>query len=113
MSNKDTSVIPKGIYCYTWKEYPNEQNNWSGKVNYCPYYDVKDINGVEIPWCNYLELGGTPGSGKWKGWDDYGTAEKVLIEHFGGKEQMDEKLPLFSLFDQCKECGINDEHEDI
>jgi hypothetical protein len=60
---KDTSIIPKGDYCYTWKEVPSESNNYRGKVNQCPYYDVKNVNGVEFPWCNYLELGGTPGDG--------------------------------------------------
>jgi hypothetical protein len=58
MSGKDTSIIPKGDYCYTWKEVPSESNNYRGKVNYCPYYDVKNVNGVEFPWCNYLELVG-------------------------------------------------------
>ncbi len=37
MSGKDTSIIPKGDYCYTWKEVPSESNNYRGKVNYCPY----------------------------------------------------------------------------
>ncbi len=111
MSGKDTSIIPKGDYCYTWKEVPSESNNYRGKVNYCPYYDVKNVNGVEFPWCNYLELGGTPGDGKWKGWEDHIKADEVLTEHFGSKEQMEDKLPLFLLFDSCKECGVNTEYE--
>ena len=49
---KDTSVIPKGDYCYTWKEVPSESNNYRGTVNRCPYYDVKNVNGVQFPWCN-------------------------------------------------------------
>ena len=108
---KNTSIIPKGDYCYTWKEVPSESNNYRGKVNQCPYYDVKNVNGVEFPWCNYLELGGTPGDEKWKGWDDHTNADEVLKEHFGSKEQMEDKLPLFLLFDSCKECGVNVEEE--
>ena len=108
---KDASVIPKGDYCYTWKEVPSESNNYRGTVNRCPYYDVKNVNGVHVPWCNYLELGGFPGNGKWAGWEDSDKADEVLIEHFGSKEKMEEKLPLFLLFDSCKECGENVEDE--
>ena len=107
--SKDTSIIPKGDYCYTWKEVPSESNNYRGKVSQCPYYDVKNVDGVEFPWCNYLELGGIPSADKWLGWGDGETAEKVLIEHFGSKETMEEKLSLFLLFDSCKECGVNNE----
>jgi len=92
---KDTSVIPKGDYCYTWKEVPSESNNYRGTVNRCPYYDVKNVNGVEFPWCNYLELGG----------DD------ILNKHFGSAEETEKHLPLFFLFDGCKECGENVEDE--
>ena len=108
---KDTSVIPKGDYCYTWKEVPSESNNYRGTVNRCPYYDVKNVNGVQFPWCNYLELGGTPGDGNWAGWKDSDKADEVLTEYFGSKEKMEEKLPLFLLFDSCKECGENVEDE--
>ena len=108
---KDTSVIPKGDYCYTWIEVPSVENNFVGKTKVCPYAEVKDINGVHVPWCNYLELGGFPGNGKWAGWEDSGKADEVLIEYFGSKEKMEEKLPLFLLFDSCKECGVNTEYE--
>jgi hypothetical protein len=93
MSLKDTSIIPKGDYCYTWIEVPSESNNYRGKTKQCPYYDCKNING------------------KWKGWEDHNKADKVLTEHFGSKEQMEDKLPLFLLFDSCKECGVNVEEE--
>ena len=108
---KDTSVIPKGDYCYTWIEVPSVENNFVGKTKVCPYAEVKDINGVHVPWCNYLELGGFPGNGKWAGWEDHNKADEVLIEHFGSKEKMEEKLPLFLLFDSCKECGEKVEDE--
>ena len=44
--DKDTSVIPKGDYCYTWKEYPSAANNYRGTVNQCPYYEVNKECGV-------------------------------------------------------------------
>ena len=109
---KDISIIPKGDYCYTWKEAPSESNKYRGTVNMCPYYDVKNVNGVDFPWCNYLELGGTPGDGEWTGLEDDNKAEEILTEHFGSKEKMEEKLPLFLLFDSCKECGENEENEE-
>jgi len=108
---KDTSVIPKGDYCYTWKEVPSESNNYRVTVNRCPYYDVKNVNGVEFPWCNYLELGGTPGDGNWAGWEDSDKADDILNKHFGSTEETEKHLPLFLLFDGCKECGENVEDE--
>ena len=108
---KNTSIIPKGPYCYTWKELPSKENNFRGQVNLCPYFQVKNIDGVEFPWCDYLELGGLPGDGGFVGWSDYKKAIEVLSKHFGGEDKMDEALPLFLLFDQCKECGIDDEDE--
>ena len=108
---KDTSVIPKGDYCYTWKEVPSESNNYRGTVNQCPYYDVKNVNGVHVPWCNYLELGGYPSSGKWAGWEDIDKATDILNKHFGSEQEADKNLCLFLLFDGCKECGENVEDE--
>lgn len=110
---KDASVIPKGDYCYTWVEHPSEKNNYRGEVKHCPYYGSKIIDGIEIPWCSYLDLGGTPGNGNWAGWEDYNKAAQILNNHFGGEKEADEKLSLMLLFDYCKECGENhgDENE--
>lgn len=107
----DKSLIPKGGYCYTFDELQSEENNWRRKIKLCPYYEVKKVNGVEFPWCNYLNLGGTPGDGKWDGWEEGKDPIGILENHFGGKKEMEEKLPLFLLFDQCKECGENDEED--
>ena len=108
---KDTSVIPHGDYCYTWIEVPSVSNNFVGKTKKCPYADVKDINGVHVPWCNYLELGGYPSSGKWAGWEDIDKATDILNKHFGSEQEADKNLCLFLLFDGCKECGENVEDE--
>ncbi len=105
---KDTSIIPVGVYCYTWNELPSEKNNFRGTINKCPYLKRENVNGVEFPWCDYLEKGGFPNGGKWAGWEDEVAAEKTLIEHFGSEEKMNEKLSLSLLFDLCKECNINE-----
>ena len=109
---KDKSLIPFGPYCYTWKTLPSEKNGWCGTANVCPYWKPKTIEGIEVPWCDYLELGGTPGCGDWQGWKDYKKADKILAKHFGGEKKRDEKLCLFLLFDQCKECGENYHNEE-
>jgi hypothetical protein len=102
---KDKSKIPPGGYCYTWVELPSVENNFRGKVNQCPYYEVKEVGGVEFPWCNFLDLGGYPGAGKWRGWKNFEDAEVKLSKYFNGR--IEEKLPLSLLFDSCKECGEN------
>ena len=105
---KDISIIPSGAYCYAWNELPGEKNNFRGAINKCPYFESKNVNGVEFPWCNYLEKGGIPANDTWLGWEDEVAAEKTLIEHFGSEEKMNEKLSLSLLFDLCKECNINE-----
>lgn len=68
--NKDTSVIPEGIYCYT---------HVKGKFVACPYWSLrKDKPKQENGYCAYL------GKGDWES-DDFGL-----------------------LWDQCKECNINE-----
>lgn len=94
---KDTSIIPKGDYCYIWL---NERHE-SGlpKSQHCPYMCGKEYNGVIVSYCNYLELG-----------DIGGITEEEhakVLEYFGSEEKMDQELPLFLLFDDCKECGEN------
>jgi hypothetical protein len=70
MAEKDTSVIPAGVYCY----------DESGR---CPYWRLntgrpEQMNG----YCEYLELGD---------WMEGGT---------------------MLLWDQCKECGINNDDDE-
>lgn len=105
---KDTSIIPNGLYCYAWDELPTDRNNFRGTINKCPYFESKNVNGVEFPWCNYLEKGGIPIDDTWLSWEDEAAAEKTLIEHFGSEEKMNENLSFFLLSDLCKECGINE-----
>ena len=42
---KEIALIPPGPYCYSG-ETPR------------PYYGVKTLNGVIVPWCNHLKAGG-------------------------------------------------------
>lgn len=97
---KDTSMIPEGDYCYTWIETPNRETNFRGKTKSCPYFTKKEFNGVEVPWCSFLDCGGLDNNQE-------DSDIPKLIEHFGSEEKMNEALPLFLLWDQVKECGVN------
>ena len=83
--NKNTDVIPKGLYCYTL--HPTEKNNAGfPKVIPCPYWSRReDKPAQENGYCSFL------GEGDWE----------------------DEGFSL--LWDMCKECGENlddDEEEE-
>ena len=97
-SGKKDDIIPKGDYCYIFLK---GQKNKFGvpKTKNCPFYKSKDINGVLVPWCEYLELGGV---------DDHSEEDwKRLVEFFGSEDATFDGLPLTLLFDMVKECGEN------
>lgn len=105
----DPTVIPAGNYCYTRKTpVEGEPTHDSDgipifKLTYCPYMSTKEFNGVTVTWCNYLDKG------------DMGNhltdeEHQKLLEHFGTTEAMEKELPLFLLWDSCKECGIKDDY---
>lgn len=81
---KDKSLIPYGQYCYS-----------SNKL--CPYWSIKNnlpeqMNG----YCSYLE-----------------KSDRDLHNEY--IENIDNKNIPFSLsllWDQCKECGINEEFDE-
>lgn len=93
MNNKDTSVIPKGYYCYTYKN--NKQIN-------CPYWSInKELPEHENGYCDYLEktdyqINEDLGESKWQ--DKDGNVVDITQPH---------EIPLSLLWDQCKECDIN------
>ena len=103
MNQKDTSVIPKGCYCYS----PAEGVSKYGipNIKNCPYMSSKEYNGVLVPYCEYLEEG-----------DEGNITEedhKKLLEHFGSEEKLKEILPLDLLWDSCKCCGENEDFEEL
>lgn len=94
------------MYCYKFDHLYNGPELEPGAIPIvsCPYDTYKEINGVEVPYCSYLESLG------WKnGWKD-GEWEK-LIEHFGSEDKVFEALELDLLWDACKECGENYEED--
>lgn len=90
---KDELKIPKGDYCYNEK-------------GVCPYFSHKVIaEDVQIPYCLYLEEGDLGGLTT--------TEFETLKEELGlSANELWEKYPLDLLWDQVKECGINDDYEE-
>lgn len=90
---KDTSVIPKGPYCYTYDE--------NGEYKPCPYHRyIPDRPSQYNGWCDFLEKG-----------DIELEKEMVFMNEKTEEETPGNELPfpVSLLWDGCKECGINDE----
>jgi hypothetical protein len=104
---KDKKLIPLGVYCYRpdYLYIGEEREPWEFPIVYCPYYTHKEINGVSVPYCSYLEKLGW--SNSWKDDEEW----KKLIEHFGSESKTLDALELDLLWDACKECGENDEED--
>lgn len=98
---KDTSVIPRGDYCYT----PIGHNGVKMQVKYCPYWSLskgheKQNNG----YCSYLEKGDWD-LNKEKSWESASDVGNFLSASEIG-------LPMSLLWDAVKECGINHYDDD-
>lgn len=94
MKNKDTSVIPNGPYCYIYDE--------NHKYKPCPYHRfLNDRPSQYNGWCDFLEKG-----------DLELMKENVYTNEDTGEKINGDELPFPTslLWDQCKECGINDEY---
>lgn len=99
---KDTSLIPIGHYCYRRDIFYDGSKLKPGQIAIvtCPYSTYKNINGIDVPYCAYLER---------LGWDNKFTEMdmKKLVQHFGSEDAVFDKLNLDLLWDSCKECGEN------
>ena len=87
-------MIPKGPYCY-------DENGL------CPNFKHKWIGGVEIYWCKHLNQGGIGNSTT--------DEEFKMLKRFHKTDEDDDIYgiyPLSLLWEQVKECGINNEDED-
>lgn len=84
MTDKDTSVIPKGIYCYTIKNVEMTENGPIVHKNRCPYWSLNpNKESQDNGYCSFLNVG------------DWESPTGGL------------------LWDMVKECGINDDDEDF
>lgn len=95
---KDTSVIPKGLYCYD-------------KNGDCPYWSLNVYHEPQYNgYCAFMEKGDWD-LNKEKSWRVMYKDGKIIPD---AELQSGEELgiPLSLLWDQCKECGINEEEDD-
>jgi|SaaInlV_120m_DNA_4_1040238.scaffolds.fasta_scaffold11862_4 hypothetical protein len=107
VNNLDESVVPKGVYCYTPKEFPCEENGWVYKINACPYWKVVQDEGIDVVHCELCASGGLM--------NDMTDAEfKILVEKYGNEDVVFDTYPSSLLWDMVKDCGVNypDEEED-
>jgi hypothetical protein len=95
--DKDTSQIPKGYYCYRFVKGKNKYG--IPNTESCPYLNGKEINGVVVPWCEYLEKGGIGNDGTKEDW-------QKLIDFFGSEDALFDALPLTLLFDSVKNAAL-------
>jgi hypothetical protein len=94
--NKDTSVIPKGMYCYTYDE--------NGKYKPCPYHELREDRPEQYNgYCLFLEQG-----------DLELESEMELTDEKTGEKIKGDQLPfpVSLLWDGCKECGINKDYNE-
>jgi hypothetical protein len=84
-------LIPPGTCCYV--------NDKNGQLN-CPYLIKKNIKGIGVPWCKYLNKGGI---------DNNWTQEErnTLVNYYGSAKNMFEELPLEGIGIATKDCTIN------
>jgi len=112
----DASIIPPGTYCYFGREsttIDKETGMPSFKMKMCPYFTHMTFNGVNVPWCSFLNKGGTEGSLKHGQTEAEAEVEwQKLKDYFVTEENMNKVLPLDLLWDSCKECGIDDFYEE-
>lgn len=91
-ASKDTSCIPKGCYCYD-------------ESGLCPYWDLlDDLPSQYNGYCAFL------------GKSDIEIAQERELKNMktGEVARGDElPFPVSLLWDQCKECGINDVDESL
>jgi hypothetical protein len=95
---KDTSVIPKGPYCY-------DENG------VCPYWSLNAYHHEqENGYCAYLERGDWEMNDDKKWRQTRKNGEKVEDAELQSAQEIG--IPMSLLWDQCKECNINDDWGD-
>ena len=101
--NKDTSVIPKGFYCYDYD-----------KKEYCPYHGIdENLPEQENGTCSFLETNDWEINGGDSVKDITALDGRKVDADFGIDEKtgLQAHFPMSLLWDSCKECGENMDDE--
>ena len=91
---KSKSNIPKGMYCYD-------------QDGVCPYWSInKDLPEQENGYCSFLDKSDYQrneelGEIQWQ--NGKGEITRISIPH---------EIPMSLIWDQVKECGINDDDDE-
>lgn len=110
---RNKARIPRGLYCYTVREIDKSGSIPVIKTKMCPYWD-RDLDKPEQAngYCHFLGKGD---------WDINATTDPVIIRckqhpEYEGKHASEcPDIPQIGwglLWDQCKECGINEGCDD-
>ena len=105
---KDESLIPEGSYCYNVikQEWDEERQTPVIKTKVCPYWDYDETkHEQECGYCHFIGKGD---------WETNASTEKTITnmktgEKFSPSEML---ITIGLLWDQCKECGINDNFDE-
>ena len=97
--------IPEGMYCYTITSIDSKTGRI--KTDTCPFWDHNDKYLLEqnYGYCHYLK------QGDWERNKKINDESIITSEIDKGKtvsEVIGEDFPSSLLWDQCKECDIND-----
>lgn len=101
---KDTSVIPKGMYCHG--ELIGDGNGGYYHPHLCPYWrQITGRHEQENGWCDYLRKGDYE-LNREDQWTEFKMVDGKRVD---GDSQTAEEIgiPMSLLWDQCKECNIN------
>lgn len=95
---KDTTIIPKGDYCYD-------------ESDLCPYWSTNsNYHEQDCGYCSYLEKGDWEMNDEKKWKTTYRKDGKELSDELRSANEIG--IPMSLLWDQVKECGINIEEEE-
>lgn len=98
-TNRDITVIPEGPYCYYGVTVDSDHK--IKRKNVCPYLEWSDHG---VVYCRYLNQGSVMNSQE---------AFELALAHYGNEQELDKATPLILLWDMVKECGVNDNTEEI
>lgn len=109
-------VIPKGIYCYKTTREPCKENGYKLETKLCPFLDwlkrsdIKNFYDFQnTGYCHFLQLGD---------WFDKKSGKEEEIIHLERFKKETVKVNSKQegtdlLWDSCKECGINDDLDEM
>jgi len=106
LRKRPKDVVPRGCYCYTRR--PERDTNRTIGVDTCPFWDIDEGRPAqENGYCHLLQ------AGDWENREPspllYCSPEFTKETGLKAGDMVEGSFGL--VWDQCKECGVNDEEE--